>query len=218
MVRKNNVTRVDTKQVLGAAVAVYRIQNNRVVRFENDIPGNKEMVLDILAGTSTIQVTEDDYTRAGEIASYLEQKIMLSTLTGARINDFLRQISELANLKEVPSNSIGQLVWAPKLHEDSVKQDNVKQDIGQFAFTSTYLGREKDKIEFTFNPIDVRYLSAYNCFRHVGHDGKGNLVTFLNKNSIDTVQRIRARIKSCEQSRHYANAKTTQINFVKVVE
>jgi hypothetical protein len=217
MVRKNNVTRVDTKQVLAAAVAVYRIQNNRVVRFENDIPGNKEMVLDILAGTSTIQITEDDQTRAGEIGSYLEQKIMLSTLTSVRVNDFLRQISELANLPEVPTNSIGQLVWAPKLYDDSVKQDGVKQDIGQFAFTSTYLGREKDKIEFTFNPIDVRYLSTYNCYRHVGHDGKGNLVTFLNKNSVDTVQRIRARIKSCEQSRHYANAKTTQINFVKVV-
>lgn len=218
MARKNNVARYDTKQVLAAAVAVYRIQGSRIVRFENDVPGNKEIVLGILAGQSDINITDEDYVQAQEISKYLEQKIMLTNLTGGRVNDFLLQISQLAVNPDVPAFSVGQLVWAPKLFEDSNKQDDIKQTIGQFVFTSSYLGKEKDKIELEFTPIDVRYLTVYNCFRHVGHDGKGNLVTFLNKNSINTVQKIRARVKGCDTSKYYNNAKTTQINFVKVIE
>jgi len=70
----------------------------------------------------------------------------------------------------------------------------------------------------TFTAIEVRYLSVYNCYRHVGHDNQGNLITFLNKDNMSGTVRIKARVKGCDTNRYYNNAKTTNLNFVKVIE
>jgi hypothetical protein len=183
-------TRFDTLTALSAAVAVFRVNEGKIARFENDKPGNKETVLAILNGCSTVQVTEQDIKSAGELRSYLEQKIMMATLTGGRINEFFQQISELVSKPTVAQHQIGQLVWAPKLQADAQKQDVIKEDIGRFVFTSNYLGKEKDKVELVFTPVEVRYMTTYNCYRHVGHDGAGNLITFINKNSIQIKQSL----------------------------
>ena len=210
--------RFDTITALSAAVAVFRANGSKITRFENNVPGNKEMVLDILLCKSNIAVTDQDVETATELRAYLEQKIMMATLTNARINDFFQQVTDLVTKPTVAQHQLGQLVWAPKLQADAQKQEVIKEDLGRYVFTSNYLGKEKDKVELVFTPIEVRYLSMYNCYRHVGHDGKGNLITFVNKNNIDKISKIKARIKDCNTNRYYNNAKTTQLNFVKVVE
>lgn len=208
-------TRVDTIRALAAAVAVYRTNGNRVEKFSETNPGNKELALDLLDAGN---ITDEDIATAQEICNYMAQKITLAELTGSRVNDFFRDIQKLASSEQVAYFNLGQLVWAPKLVDDARKQDGIKEDINQYYFTSKYIGQEKDRVELDFVPIDTRYLSVYNCYRHVGHDSNGNLITFLNKNLIDTPKRIKARVKGCDINRYYNQAKTTNLNFVKVVE
>jgi hypothetical protein len=211
-------TRVDSVRALAAAIAVYRASGNRVEKFSDNKLGNKEQVLDLLDGTSALSITDRDLADAGDLRNYLSQKITLAELTGTRINDFFRDVAKLANADQVAYFSIGQLVWAPKLADDARKQEEIKEDINQYYFTSKYIGREKDRVELTFTSIEVRYLSVYNCYRHVGHDNQGNLITFLNKDNISGTVRIKARVKGCDTNRYYNNAKTTNLNFVKVVK
>jgi len=211
-------TRVDSVRALAAAIVVYRANGNRVEKFSDAKPGNKEQALELLDSTSALSITDQDLADAGDLRNYLNQKITLAELTGTRINDFFRDVAQLANSKQVAYFNIGQLVWAPKLADDARKQEDIKEDINQYYFTSKYIGREKDRVELMFTTIDVRYLNAFGCYRHVGHDDQGNLITFLNKNNISGTVRIKARVKGCDTNRYYNNAKTTNLNFVKVVE
>lgn len=211
-------TRVSAVRALAAALVVYRANGNRIEKYSDAKPGNKELALDLLDGNSNFAITEQDLADAQELKNYLLQKITLAKLTGARINEFFVGVAEIAGREEIAYFSIGQLVWAPKLADDARKQESIKEDINQYYFTSKYIGKEKDRVELDFVPIDTRYLSIYNCYRHVGHDSKGNLITFLNKNLIDKPCHIKARVKGCEVNRYYNNAKTTNLNFVKVVE
>jgi hypothetical protein len=141
----------------------------------------------------------------------------MAGLVGSKVNPFTVQISELLTKETVPGFNIGQLVWAPKLHDDGVKQDGVKETVNHFLFTSNYIGKVKDRVEITFHLLESRFNNVYNCYRHVGHDGNGNLFGFLNKDSIPDGARIKARIKKCEASRFNGGAKTTYLNYVKVV-
>ncbi len=211
-------TRVDSIRALAAAIVVYRANGNRVEKFSDANKGNKEQTLELLDGVSALEITEQDLADAGELRNYLNQKITIAELTGARISDFFRDVAQLTNTDQVAYFTIGQLVWAPKLADDARKQEEIKEDINQYYFTSKYVGREKDRVELTFTSIEVRYLSVYNCYRHVGHDNQGNLITFLNKDNISGTVRIKARVKGCDTNRYYNNAKTTNLNFVKVVK
>jgi len=211
-------TRVDSIRALAAAIVVYRVNSNRVEKFSDTNKGNKEQALELLDGVSALEITEQDLADAVELRNYLNQKITIAELTGARISDFFRDVAQLTNTDQVAYFTIGQLVWAPKLADDARKQEEIKEDINQYYFTSKYVGREKDRVELMFTAIEVRYLSVYNCYRHVGHDNQGNLITFLNKDNISGTVRIKARVKGCDTNRYYNNAKTTNLNFVKVVE
>lgn len=211
-------TRVDSIRALAAAIVVYRANGNRVEKFSDANKGNKEQTLELLDGVSALEITEQDLADAGELRNYLNQKITIAELTGTRISDFFRDVAQLTNTDQVAYFTIGQLVWAPKLADDARKQEEIKEDINQYYFTSKYVGREKDRVELTFTAIEVRYLSVYNCYRHVGHDNQGNLITFLNKYNISGTVRIKARVKGCDTNRYYNNAKTTNLNFVKVVK
>lgn len=217
MVRNARSQKIETRKVLAGAVAVFRLNGNKIVRFEQNKPGNKELVLEWLEGKGSIEVTEQDYEQADTIKSYLEQKVLMAGLVGSKINPFTAQIVELIAKAEVPLFSVGQLVWTPKLHEDGTKQDSVKETVNHFLFTSKYIGQEKDRVEINFHLLDCKYNNVYNCYRHVGHDGNGNLIGFLNKESIPDGVRIKARIKKCETSKYNGGAKTTFLNYVKVV-
>jgi hypothetical protein len=208
---------IDTLELLAVAVAVYRMNGNRVINNDPKATSNKESVKNHFLGQPTVRVSGDDRDQATVIKNYLEQKVMLTRLTGARLSNFLSDVVENISKQSVRHFLIGQLVWAPKLYDDSIKQDNVKQDISVISVDSKYIGKEKDKVELTFHLFDCKYNSNYNCYRHIGHDGKGNLIGFLNKNQIADKSHIRARIKSTGVSNYYGNGKVTYLNFVKVV-
>lgn len=207
-------TRVDSIKALAAAIAVYRENGNRVEKYSATATGNKEMALALLDSGN---ISDSDIETAKEIRAYMGQKLTIAELTGGRVSDFFRDISNIINEEQVAYFSVGLIVWAPKVVDDAKKRDDIKEDINQFYFTSKYIGQVKDKVELNFTPIDVRYLTIFNCYRHVGHDNNGNLITFLNKNSINTPSRIKARVKGCDINRFYNNAKATNLNFVKVI-
>ena len=56
-------------------------------------------------------------------------------------------------------------------------------------------------------------MHEYNCFRHFGHDGKGNLIGFLNKKELSGI--IVGKVKKQEVSNFNNNGKVTYLNYVK---
>jgi hypothetical protein len=216
---KKDFPKFETLEVLAVAQAIFRLEGNRINRGDFDFVAKKQQVSSkerIVAhfnNTTAIEITDADRELATGISAYIQQRVIMDTLTGKEVSGFITDINTIVSKEHVHQFDLGRVVWAPKLYADMVQQSNNQEDIAQYAISSVYVGRVKEKIELDFTVISAKFNREYNCFRHLGHDGAGNLIGFLNKKSIGT-GRIRGRVKSQSVSRYNNNGKVTYLNYV----
>jgi len=217
---KKDFPKFDTTEVLTVAQAIFRLEGNRINRSDFDFVAkvqhvsSKERIVAHFNNTKLIEVTDADREVAKSIASYIQQRIIMDTLMQKEISDFITDINTIVGREYVHQFDLGRVVWAPKLYADMVQQSANQEDIAQYAISSAYVGRVKEKIELDFTVISVKYNREYECFRHLGHDGAGNLIGFLNKKSISN-GRIQGRVKSQSISKYNNNGRVTYLNYVK---
>ena len=204
------VKRFNTKEVITVACAVFRESNNKVVR--EGITSSKDRIMAHFNTTVPIAVTESDVEMANTMLLYLQQKTVLNALIGAKISPFVEDVVRITENPTISERDFGRIVWLPKLYADMIARDEVKQDLAHYTINSIYVGKIKDKIKINFIPLAVSYVRDYNCFRHLGHDGNGNLIGFLNKEKISGS--IRGRVKKHEVSTYHGGARITYLNYV----
>jgi hypothetical protein len=220
---KKDFPKFETAEVLAVSQAIFRLEGNRINRGDFDFVtkkqqvSSKERIVAHFNNTTSIEVTDADREVAGAIAGYIQQRIIMDTLMQKEISDFITDINTIVGREHVHQFDLGRVVWAPKLYADMLQQSNNQEDIAQYAITSGYVGRVKEKIELDFTVISVKYNREYECFRHLGHDSAGNLIGFLNKKSISN-GRIQGRVKSQAISKYNNNGKVTYLNYVKELE
>jgi len=219
---KKDFPKFDTAEVLAVAQAIFRLEGNRINRGDFDFVAkvqqvsSKERIVAHFNNTVPIEVTDADREIGKLIPEYIQQQVIMNTLVGKETSDFIADINTIVSREHVHQFDLGRVVWAPKLYVDMVQQSDNKENIAHHAITSVYVGRIKEKIELDYFPISVRFVREYNCFRHLGHDGNGNLIGFLNKKKIET-GRIQGRVKSQSVSHYNNNGKVTYLNYVKEV-
>ena len=220
---KKDFPKFDTAEVLAVAQAIFRLEGNRINRGDFDFVtkkhgiSSKSQLVAHFDNTVPIVVTAEDREIAQVMPAHIQQKIIMDTLTGKDIGDFVADINTIVSREHVHQFDLGRAVWAPKLYADMVKQSGDQEDIARYAITSGYIGKIKDKLELQFFPVSIKFSREYNCFRHLGHDGAGNLIGFLNKNKIELDCRILGRVKSHAVSKYNNNAKVTYLNYVREI-
>jgi hypothetical protein len=220
---KRDFPKFDTAEVLVVAQAIFRLEGNKINRGDFDFVAkfqqvsSKERIVAHFNNTKLIEVTDDDRDVAGAIASHIQQRVIMDTLMQKEISNFITDINTIVSREHIHQFDLGRVVWAPKLYADMVQQSTNQEDIAQYAISSVYVGKVKEKLELTFFPISIKFNREYNCFRHLGHDGQGNLIGFLNKNKIETGRCIQGRVKSHSISQYNNNGKVTYLNYVRVL-
>ena len=214
-------TKVSLDEMLSAVVAAYRVNGDQIVKVPNEDKkiSNKTIILSLLAGQEcSAEITEQDRLQAQTIRSYMVQRHMLSQLTGKPLGEFVDQIASYLNTDTVPAWSAGILAWAPKVYQSLLVQDGVNQEFSLLSTTSSYIGKLGDKLELDFTVVSKRWSQAYNCWRYAGHDGRGNLVGFLNKKELSQGSvKIKGRVKAQEVAKS-TGGKTTFLNYVKELQ
>lgn len=220
---KKDFPKFDTAEVLAVSQAIFRLEGNRINRGDFDPTtnkhgiSNKSQLVAHFDNSVPVEVTVADREIAQIIPAYIQQKIIMDTLTGKDTGDFVADINTIVGREHVHQFDLGRAVWAPKLYADMIKASDEREGIAQYAMTSVYVGQVKEKLELDFYPIYTKFSREYNCFRHLGHDGAGNLIGFLNKNKIENNCRIQGRVKSHSVSRYNNNGKVTYINYVREI-
>jgi hypothetical protein len=211
---KNPTKYHSTQDVVAVACAIYREAGNKIVREGDDVSRDR---LDMhFAKEKTVTVTDADRDMAETVMSYVQQQTTINALTGAKVSAFVAEVVAIADAPEISERNFGRIVWLPKLYADMVAKDDVKQDLAHYTVTSKYVGKIKDKMEIDFTPLTVKYSRDYNCYRHLGHDGHGNLIGFLSK--AQHTGRIKGNIKRHATSTYHGNAKITYLNYVQGVK
>jgi hypothetical protein len=202
-----------TRDVVAVACAIFREAGNTVKRDGTD---SSRIRLEQHFADQPVAVTDVDREMAETVVTYVQQKSTLNALTGAKVSAFVQDLIELAGAENINSRQFGRIVWLPKLYTDMVAKDEAKQDLAHYIITSRYVGKIKDKLEIDFTPLTVNYSRDYNCYRHLGHDGHGNLIGFLSKAQHSGP--IKGNIKKHSTSSYHSNAKVTYLNYVQGVK
>ena len=162
--------------------------------------------------------TDQDRAQADAAISAIQGDVLIKTLAGRRTSDFLANLSEAISQPTCTQRDCGLVAFVPKTYAGMLeRQEKDEAKIG-LASTSEYLGRVGEKIQLDFALIDSKYLQQYNCYSVTGHDGNGNMVSFLTAHQgLAQSGRISGKIKRTEISQYHNGAKVTQLNFVKAI-
>jgi len=200
--------------VFAVACAIYRTNGNQVVR-DNDknIPTSKMLLVNHFTNTQLVAIADEDRAQAELCMSQLKYRVLMNQLTDRKQSDFVTEVCDLSAKTALSANKFGVAVWVPKVVAGMHAEEQQRLDIARVAATSQYQGRIGEKISLEFHPIRVKFVHEYGCFRHFGHDGKGNLIGFLNKKEISGT--IAGKVKKQEISKFNNNGKVTYLNYVK---
>jgi len=209
-----SLKRHNTREVVAVTCAIFREANNSIVRAGTKSSSTR--LIQHYAGAEQVTVTPADTEMADTVITYVQQRTTMDALTGAKVALFVKNVMSLLEEDTVGDRNFGTIVWLPKLYSDMVARDETRMELAHFAVTSKYVGKIKDKVEINFAPLTVNYHREYNCFRHLGHDGNGNLIGFLHKTQLSGT--IRGRVKKQEVSRYHSNARVTYLNYVQEVK
>jgi hypothetical protein len=209
---------MDTLELVAVAVAVYRHNNNQVIK-DDPSRNNRDLARAYLDKQMPpgIAVTDADRQHAKIIRDYFEQKVVWAQLSNMKLPAFFRSVADVIQQPMQDPRSLAQLVWAPKLHSDHVQQDLIDAAICEMATNSDYIGEPRHSVVLKLHIFQCGYNQNYHCYHYFGHDGQGNLVRFLNKNLLADHSQVRARVKALDVSAKYRNARVTVLNYVKTV-
>jgi hypothetical protein len=206
--------KVDTLDAIAVALAVYRQQGDRVVKFNNNEPGNKELILSHFEQKDVI--ADLDIEAADQVKQIIEHQVLMASISSKTIPEFTMVVYEAIKNKEVSNKNFGVIAWAPKLADDLRKRHEIKDQVYRMGLSSRFIGQLHAKVTLTYTEIDTRYLTHYNTFVHTGHDEHGNLIHFYCKTKIPTGSIIHAKVKSHAKGRHaLQDANVTYLNYVK---
>ena len=160
--------------------------------------------------------TDADYVAADTAISDIKNDILMRRLADRHVGEFAKSLYDVISQDQCTVRDCGLVAFVPRTHSDMMARV-VKDDmVNEVARTSQLLGQVGDKVTLDFVIIDSRYVQQYNCYSVHGHDGQGNLVSFLtSKQEYATSGKISGRVKRAEPSRYHNGASVTQLNFVK---
>ena len=229
---------VSAIDALAIAVYAFRQNNNQVIKDTQFFPGvvtnetpvknysNKSYVIstliqhpkDIQQYPSGVKITEDLLQTAESIKTWFGHRNIMAMLTNGSVNEFMQKVLDTITQDQVKVRDLGILVWAPKLYHDGQAQEISRETSARYEMTSKFIGKPKDNIEIDLEVIEKRFVRHLNVWSIYGHDGIGNLVTFLTKHEkLCESQTVRARVREHKRSPHHNQAFLTILNFVKAV-
>jgi hypothetical protein len=223
--------KIESRELVALAFAAQRVngglhRDNRYFDPEKDafveVVPNKTLMFNSFAfepgSNPELVPTDEDRAQADAAITAIQGDVLIKKLADRRVSDFQFNLSEAISQSTCTQRDCGLVAFVPKTYAGMLeRQEKDEAKIG-LASTSEYLGRVGEKIQLDFALIDSKYLQQYNCYSVTGHDGNGNMVSFLTAHQgLAQSGRIAGKIKRIEVSQYHNGAKVTQLNFVKAI-
>lgn len=162
--------------------------------------------------------TDEDFAQADAAISAIQGDVLIKKLADRGVSDFIFSLSDAIGQPTCTQRDCGLVAFVPKTYAGRLERQAKDEAKFSLAATSEYLGHVGEKIQLDFTLIDKRYIQQYNCYSVTGHDGHGNMVSFLTQHSALVKSGcITGKIKRNQVSQYHSGAKVTQLNFVKAM-
>lgn len=213
-----NAQLYDTITALAAAVEAYRVCGNRIAGGKNGV-----MVESYLLGIETqgkLEISNESLERAKEIRNYLPKKLVFLALAGQQKSsyDFINEMAEYVQHDQIARSRFGLIIWAPKVHEDFLKDDEYRESLAHCT-GSRFVGEIGKKLTTKFTVIRKRLINNYDSWIITGRDEHYNLIEFWCKTpDFPDVVTLSGRVKKHQSSTFHNGIRVTTLNYVKVQE
>ena len=207
---------LDTRMMLALATRVFADAGNQVINGSDDKEASKITLANLIKSEAV--PTDAELANADAIVDEVNQRIMLNELKGTRIkSEFINNVFNFVQKPTAPAWAASFLIWAPKVLADLQERDAKNLTMQSSAVNSEFFGKAGDKITLDVKVVECRFVTHIGKFSVVAKTAEENFVTFWFGKSVENTISIKGRIKGHRTNPFVGNAKTTLLNFVKVV-
>lgn len=207
----------NTRTVVALALRVFAENNKTVCKGNPDQESNKEVVAKLL--TCNVVPSDSEYILADELITAIKQRLMLNELSGSTIkSSFVNTVLNYVVADQVPLWASSFIVWAPKVVQDLDTRDTRALDLQCEAISSEYFGSPGEKLELLLTVKECRFVTHIGKFNALAKTQSGNFVSFWIGAAVDGEIAVKGKVKGHRVNQYAGNAKTTLLNFVKVVK
>ena len=224
--RKHKKSReISTVDLAALSFAAYRLNGQTLHKFTTHFDEQAQQHVAVIPN-KTMMLGEQDWPmhlvtdQDRELAQTAKDAILSAStfriLKGQKISDFVQAMTDMLNQDTCSERDCGLMSYLPQMYHSQQQQDKKESGYAELSVTSQWLGKPGDNVKVDFQLIDKRFLLQYNCWAVTGHDGQGNVVSFLSKHEDLAVSGpIQGRVKRLEQSSYHCGAQVTSLNYVK---
>ena len=235
MATKYTPTLVPTVELLARAIAAMDLQETiNAENAKNNGVGNGDMWITYNPKTTLIDsflpakkdaqlsliVRDADRQLAQQAMDFINQNLTLEALTRGKVTGFMGSVYEV--LQEAECNlhfRAGLMIHVPKVYKDMQARSKKRETTAEYAASSQFIGKEGATVEIDFNLISKNYIQSLGCYAAFGHDGNGNLVSFLTKHdSLLKNGHFRAKVRGHKADQYHNGANVTSLNYVKEIK
>lgn len=207
---------IPTRDILALATRVFYQDGNQIFRESPEHEASKFKLAKLLKAGELPTVAE--LVEADSIIEQVSQRLALNALKGTSIkSEFINNVFKYVCKPGSPAWAGAFLIWAPKVLNDLAERDEKNLAMQASAVSSTWFGTAGNKIELDVNVVECRFVVHIGKFSVVAKTNEGHFVSFWFSKNIENTVKIKGRIKGHRVNQFIGNAKTTLLNFVKVV-
>ena len=221
----DTMQRYQTREAVAAAI--YAFDTNGSVIKENtylkdadsptglqEVFTNKSIISQCVTNPESLQ--DSYYTRADDVITYIQQAVVMQTLTNGSVNDFVSKMHNILIKPEVTARDFAYIAWAPKLVVDYENSQRVKSTMSLYESTSRFVGTLGNKVTVDFTLINSRHYRDHDSYAVIGHDNHGNIITYWANKPEKVIKsgKLSGKVKAHRSGR----SKQTLLNYVKIVK
>ena len=222
---------IPTVDAVAATVFAFRTQGNKIEKYDvtaqpeqvysdytvpavTAVKSNKTLAFEAIDNGT---ITQADRDEAEVVIQHIQGQVTMALLAGKKVSDFVKEVAKALEETDVPRFKLGLLVYAPNVHHQATKREEINEQTTECQYTSQALGAVGAKVTVNFTLIEKRYVQAFDVFSAYGKDDAGNLVSFLSKHEeLCQSGMVKGTIKKAETDSWHNNAVVTCLNRVKL--
>ena len=221
----------NSRQVLELAIEVDKTQGFIKSGFgyydhpsDKRVNDNKTCILNFIQGLPdavNITISEQSKQEANKIVDEFKQELISKKLSGT-INDFEQSVLNSIGNETTDNFGVAVIASLPNSFRVLQKRQGLDEFFDDNRKTSDFVGKVGERIKFSVDVKDVKFIAKYNIHLVTCINSDGNIIKFFFNREPDIAQILESKkvmltgkVKTHDVSK-FSNCKETVMNYVKI--
>ena len=192
---------------------VYDDKNEKLI----NVTTNQTLLKEHFTGKKLLAITDQDRAAAVTAREFLIDYKTMATLQERRVGQFVNVLVERLNKPTLELRDCAMISYLPEIYSQSLVKSDRANKVQMLAYTSQHFGSVGERLDFTLNVIEVKFVHQFNCYHVFGYDNLDNCIGYFTSKDTCTVNgSYVGKVKAHIIDNYRNGARVTQFNYVKI--